>query len=162
LRELICDTSPLQYLHQLGLLGILGDMAAKVIVPPSVVDELRTGRAAGFDVPVVESVAWIAVRCPRATSADRSIVDLGAGESQVLMLALESPDGIAVLNDRAARRAALALNVKFTGTLGLLLDAKRMGRIPAVGPLLDRLRQLGFRVSARARRLLLERAGETP
>jgi predicted nucleic acid-binding protein len=162
LRELICDTSALQYLHQLGLLEILRNAAAQVVVPPSVADELRAGQAAGFDVPVVETIPWVTVRSPRVPSAGRSAADLGAGEGQVLALALESPDGIAVLDDRVARRAALALNIRLTGTLGLLLDAKRLGRIPAVGPLLDRLWQLGFRVSARARKLLLERAGEAP
>jgi hypothetical protein len=162
LRELICDTSPLQYLHQLGRLEILEDLAEQVVVPPSVVDELASGRAAGFDVPVADSLAWITVRGPCATLAGRPIPTLGAGESQVIMLALESPEGVAVLDDRVARRAALALNVKITGTLGLLLDAKRTGRIPAVGPLLDRLRKLGFRVSDRTRTLLLKQAGETP
>lgn len=59
-----------------------------------------------------------------------------------------------------ARRAALALNVGLTGTLGLLLDAKRVGLIPALRPHLERLQQLGFRMSARTRTLLLQRSGE--
>lgn len=160
MRELICDTSVLQYLHQLGLVEILTDLAERVVVPPSVVDELATGRAGGFDVPELDSLPWIAVRHPRSSSAEPSLADLGAGESQVLMLALESPDATAAIDDRVGRRAALALNINFTGTLGLLLDAKRSGRIPAVGPALERLQKLGFRVSIRTRSMFLREAGE--
>ena len=38
--EAICDTSPLQYLHQLGRLDVLRRLVGRVVVPPAVVDEL--------------------------------------------------------------------------------------------------------------------------
>ena len=85
---------------------------------------------------------------------------MGRGETEVLMLALESVDAVAILDDAAARRAALVLGVKFTGTLGLLLDAKRAGMIAAVAPLVSRLEELGFHLSARARSLILRKASE--
>ena len=40
------------------------------------------------------------------------------------------------LHDGLARRVAALLGVPLTGTLGLLLDAKKRGLIPAVRPLL--------------------------
>jgi len=43
LPEVICNTSPLQYLHQLGLLHVLPALAGQVVVPPAVVDELAEG-----------------------------------------------------------------------------------------------------------------------
>ncbi len=47
-----------------------------------------------------------------------------------------------------------------TGTLGLLLDAKKIGLIPAVMPLLDQLDRLRFRVSITTRTAVLRLAGE--
>ena len=64
--ELVCDTSPLQYLHQLGQLELLPKLAGKIIVPPAVVKELDAGRSAGHDVPAPEAFGWIEVCRPAA------------------------------------------------------------------------------------------------
>ena len=58
----ICDTSPLQYLHQLELLHVLPALTEGVIVPPAVVDELATGRALGVNLPDVTELDWVSVR----------------------------------------------------------------------------------------------------
>lgn len=49
--DLICDTSPIQYLHQLELLHILPALGDRVLVPPAVVDEIAAGRSLGVDLP---------------------------------------------------------------------------------------------------------------
>jgi predicted nucleic acid-binding protein len=49
--NVICNTSPFQYLHQIGQLHILHALAGKIIVPPAVVEELAVGRVAGVDLP---------------------------------------------------------------------------------------------------------------
>ncbi|MBI5649278.1 MAG: DUF3368 domain-containing protein [Chloroflexi bacterium] len=49
-----------------------------------------------------------------------------------------------------------------TGTLGLLIDAKRAGLIPAVTPYLDRLVALRFRVAPPTRAAVLKLADELP
>jgi uncharacterized protein len=89
------------------------------------------------------------------------VCDLGPGETEVLMLAMEQPDSIAVVDDKLARRVAGTLKIRFTGTLGILLDAKRAGLIDEIVPLLDRLQELRFRVSPAARTLILRAAGES-
>jgi predicted nucleic acid-binding protein len=45
LPEVICNTSPLQYLHQLGQLNVIKALAGHLTVPPAVVAELAEGRA---------------------------------------------------------------------------------------------------------------------
>ena len=49
--EVICNTSPLQYLHQLEELRLLPALVGKVIVPPAVVAELTVGRELGVSLP---------------------------------------------------------------------------------------------------------------
>jgi predicted nucleic acid-binding protein len=162
LPRVICDTSPLQYLHQLELIHILPALTEGVIVPPAVVDELATGRALGVNLPDPSELDWVSVRRPDSAAALPLVTDLGPGETQVLMLALELPEAVAVLDDALARRVAQTLDLKLTGTLGLLIDAKRAGLISAVEPHLDRLQALRFRLAPHTRSVVLKLAGEEP
>ncbi len=158
--DVICNTSPLQYLYQLDLLSILPALAGSILVPPVVVEELAVGRTAGVRVPDPEALPWIKVRRPVGEVALPLVNDLGPGETEVLMLALELRDVVVVLDDGLARQVAETLGLPLTGTLGLLLDAKRKGLVPAVAPLLDQLQALRFRVSAPTRAAILRLAGE--
>lgn len=158
--DVICDTSPIQYLHQLELVHLLPALAHRVIVPPAVVEEIAVGRAAGVNLPDLSALEWMTVRHPTSELALPLVTDLGPGETQVLMLALELRESVAVLDDALARRIAETLGLRLTGTLGLLLDAKRAGRIAGVGPLLDQLQALGFRLAPQTRAAVLKLAGE--
>ena len=89
------------------------------------------------------------------------VTDLGAGEREVLALALETPDAICIVDDALARRIAGALQLRVTGTLGVLIDAKRAGLISALRPQLDQLHSLGFRLAAHTRTAVLKIAGES-
>jgi len=162
LPKAICDTSPLQYLHQLELLHILAALTEGVIVPPAVVDELATGRALGVNLPDVAQLDWVSVRHPISAAALPLVTDLGPGETQVLMLALELPETVAVLDDALARRVAHTLRLNLTGTLGLLIDAKQAGVISSVEPWLDKLHALRFHLAQHTRDAVLRLAGEEP
>lgn len=113
--EIICNTSPLQYLHQIGQLSILPALAGSIIVPPAVLVELDAGIAKGLDLPQPENLNWVKMRAPIAATAAPLITDLGPGESQVLMLALEVPGSIALLDDALARRVATAREYPLKG-----------------------------------------------
>ena len=156
----MCDTSAIQYLYQLELLHILPALADHVVVPPSVVEELEEGRASGVRLPDLTALDWVAVRRPASEAALPLVTDLGRGEAGVLMLALESRGSVAVLDDALARRVAETLDLSFTGTLGLLLDAKSAGLIAEIGPMLDQLDALRFRLAPHTRAAVLKLAGE--
>jgi predicted nucleic acid-binding protein len=160
LPDLICDTSPIQYLYQLDLLRILPALAKQVIVPPAVVEELEAGRALGVSLPDLTALNWVTVHRPTSELALPLVTDMGPGETQVLMLALESREAIAVIDDAVARHVAEALKIRLTGTLGLLLDAKRAGLVPTVAPLLDQLQALRFRLAPHTRLAVLKLAEE--
>jgi len=160
LPDIICDTSPIQYLYQLGLLHILPALVEQVIVPPAVIEELAVGRTLGVSLPDPAALDWVIVRHPTSEPALPLITDMGPGETQVLMLALESHDAVVVLDDALARQVAEILSLRLTGTLGLLLDAKHAGLIPAVAPLLDQLQALRFRLAPHTLSAVLKLAQE--
>lgn len=159
--DIICNTSPLQYLHQVGALHLLPALVKTTIIPPAVKTELDIGRRLGLNLPDPESLSWIVVCPPSSSIALPLVTDLGAGEREVLALGLESPDSVCILDDALARQVAKTLQLRMTGTLGVLIDAKRAGIIQAVRPLLDQLQSLGFRVAAHTRTAVLKITGES-
>ncbi len=160
--ELICNTSVIQSLHQLGLLDILPALGSSVCLPGVVCTELAAGRTLGADAPDPATLGWATTRSPHATPALPHSSSLGAGERDVLWLAMETAGSVAVLDDRDARRVARQLGIPLTGTLGLLVDAKQCGLIPAVTPLLDELERYNFHMSMCIRETILKAAGENP
>ena len=162
LSEIICNTSPIQYLHQLELLNVLRDLIGGLIVPPAVVAELEEGRALGLNLPDLTLFPWVTIRSPVSKKAVPLVANLGAGEVEALMLALEEPEAVVVLDDALARRVAVTLGLRFTGTLGLLLDFKSAGLIPGVTPFIEQLQSLRFHLSPTTRAAVLKIAKENP
>ena len=64
----MCDTSPIQYLHQLGLLHLLPALAGRIVIPPAVLHELEEGRSCEIDLPDVKALAWLTVCSPTAAT----------------------------------------------------------------------------------------------
>lgn len=158
--EVIVNTSPLQYLFQLNLLDILPQLYGEVLVPEGVVRELRSGARLGVPLPDLDSTSWIRVFNVRSVAVLPLVAGLGMGEREVLALALELDAPLVILDDSLARRFAQRLNLPLTGTLGLLLKAKQSGRIDRVGPYLDRLEALRFRLDTSTRTSVLDLANE--
>ena len=159
--EAICDTSPIQYLHQVGCLHLLGKLYTRILIPPAVAGELEQGREIGVDLPQIGELPWVMVQAPKGLDKVPVAADLGAGEKEVLALGIEVPAAVVILDDRLGRLHASALKLTVTGTLGILLRAKREGRISRVEPLLEHLDRLGFRLSARTRAAVLKQAHES-
>lgn len=158
--DLICDTSPIQYLHQLELLYVIPALGEQVFIPPKVVDEIEVGRSLGVSLPDISHLDWVTIQQPLSEQALPLVTNLGPGETEVLMLALEMRETVAVLDDGLAREIAYTLNLHFTGTLGLLLDAKKAGLIPEVRSFLDKLQALRFRLALQTYEVVLRLAGE--
>lgn len=159
--EVICNTSPLQYLHQVGCLDLLHELAGTVTVPSAVCLELEAGLERGVELPNVREIPWIKIVDPISAPALPLAADLGPGESAVLALALESKGPLVVLDDGLGRHAAELLGIPLTGTLGVLISAKKKGLISSVAPILSNLANLGFRVSPATRSAVLKLAGES-
>lgn len=78
----------------------------------------------------------------------------------MLTLALAIPGSVAIIDKLPARRVAASFGVPVTGTLSVILTAKRRGLLQTVRPLLDRLQELRFRMSSDLRHEILASAGE--
>ena len=160
-KPVISNTSPLIGLWTLNLFPLLRELYTEVLIPEEVRNEFfaiqrETREAALKSAPWIRTVR---LRNPENIAMHEE-VDLG--EAAVFVLAEEREARLVILNDRDARRYAEQIGVPFTGTVGLLLEAKERGFIDAVTPLLNVLLENGVRLSPSLINDTLQQAGEMP
>lgn len=66
---------------------------------------------------------------------------LHQGEVEALSLYLEQHANLCLLDDNDARKVATLHNINVTGTLGILIEAKKRGVFPAVKPFMKMLKE---------------------
>lgn len=159
---LVFNASPLIVLTKAGLVDHILPLGSHVMIPSAVAVEIR-----GVRDPSDAAKCWLEkplvrelILQPPPISPFVAAWDLGAGESSVIMMALEESGRYAVLDDLAARRCAAALGIKVIGTLGLILMAKRHGVIGSVGKALEAVMAAGLYLSPTHIRNVLSQAGE--
>ena len=159
-RLVVSNSTPLIVLGNVGRAELLRDVYGQVLIPQAVRREVLAKEDAAARL-LAAAPGWIAVReapTPDVASLIRS--QLHAGEVEAIMLARSVGADLVILDDNAAKKAAKRLGMDVTGTLGVLVRAKREGLIERVGPVLDELDDVGFYASKRVREFVLSRAGE--
>lgn len=160
----VSDTSPLVSLSAVGRLDLLRALFGRVLIPEAVYREIveqGAGRPGASEVAVA---SWIERQTPTdAALASLLKTELDEGEAEAITLALESAADVVLLDERRGRQRAEALGLRVTGVLGILVEAKRQGRLGEIRPALDALRETaGFWLSNHLYRRALEMAGELP
>lgn len=87
-------------------------------------------------------------------------MQIDKGESSAVALALETPNSTLILDDFKARKVADHLKLKYTGTLGVIVKAKLLGKIVSIKPILAKIKETNFRISAELENKALIEAGE--
>lgn len=100
------------------------------------------------ETPRLTKPPWIVTtRLARPIPPPVASAGLGAGETEVIALALELRAGSILLDDRDARRLATALGLRVAGTLGVLLLAKERGVLSTVKPTIEALAATDFHLA---------------
>ena len=146
----ICNSSCLIILEGVGMLEILRKLYGEITIPEAVREEF------GAELP-----SWIRVERAESEKAFKMLlIDLGKGEAEAIALAIERKRSTLVLDDKKARGMAAELGLKFTGTLGILIKAKREGLVVELRPLLEEIARKNFRISKALEEKALVLAGE--
>jgi predicted nucleic acid-binding protein len=85
---------------------------------------------------------------------------LHEGEVEVMILAQEINADVVVIDDANAKKYAKYLGLPVTGTLGVLIKAKRAGYLKEIKPLLQQLVENNIYISDKIIDLCLKQAGE--
>lgn len=95
--------------------------------------------------------SWIHIE-PIRDSTEKKMykAKLHAGEVEIMILAQEQKADLVIIDDNAAKKTAKYLGLTVTGTLGILLKAKRKKIVPRVDALLAEMKRNGFYLDSKA------------
>lgn len=149
-RVIISDTSCFIILSKIGELNLLQKVYGEVATTVDIINEY------GDDLP-----AWVKVTEVNDKQRQALLeMQVDKGESSAIALALETSNSTLILDDYKARKIADQLHIPFTGTIGIIIKAKRLGFIPLVKPILERMKKFDFRISDEIEIQALKEAGE--
>ncbi len=134
---IVSDTSCLILLEKINRLNLLHKLFGEITITQIVADEF------GKALP-----DFIKVENPENFNYQKILESfVHTGEASSLALALEKNDSLLIVDDNKARREAKQLKLKFTGTLGILILAKKKGFINSFAKVLREIENTDFRIS---------------
>ena len=134
--SVVSDTTAITTLLKAGQTQLLQDLYQRVLVPQAVWDELTVFHQQLPDFINLHRVHDASLRLPGTEL-------LGRGEAEAILLAQELNAQLLLTDDRKARLAAQRLHIPCLGLVGMIVYAKRLGRIASVHALLTLLETKG-------------------
>lgn len=160
----VSDTSPILGLAAIGQLDLLREQFGDIFIPQAVLAELRVESSFRGAAVIQQALqeSWIKPReienLPLAQSLS---LDLNKGESEAITLAIDLGMTIIVMDERLGRDKARNMGLTAIGVLGILLSAKKQGRIESLKQAMSDLRnEIGFFISPDLYARMLSLAGE--
>lgn len=143
--QVISNTGPLIALSKINQLTLLEKIFGKIIVPPMVFAELFSKLS--YEITLLEDAfsTFIEVSKKPKISPNIQIVtkSVDAGEKEVLALA-HNTNGMIIIDDNQARKAANKLGIQYSGSVGVLLMAKQRNYISNIKDSLKKIQQNGY------------------
>lgn len=145
----LSDSGPLIYLAAVGHFDLLRLYFSELVIPTPVYREVLDAQKQRFgsrETATGLRTGWISVADLQDETRIAPLVEQGMThtDAYLLALALERQTDFLLSDDLDVRTRALSLGLQVIGTLGILIDGKRDGRIGDLRSVLDRLIQLGF------------------
>lgn len=147
----VADSTLLIGLARIGRLELLKSLYKRVLIPPSVYDEVvvegkRLCKPGAGEIQNAVQSGWIKVMALTRSQLNqaemyRASGGIGKGEAEAIAMA-EGRGLPVILDDRYARSLANALHLEFTGTGAVLLEAHWRGLL-SKSDFAESLRELG-------------------
>ncbi len=159
MRKIISNTTPILSLLRINKLSLLKKLYGQIIIPFAVYQEIENGRDKLYYQDLLR-ISWIEIQKVKNPDSRKYLFDLDDGEAEVLVLANEINSDLVILDEIMGRRYARQLNLKVTGTMGVLLKAKEEGYILSIKDLLTELAQKGIWLNPKLIAKVLKMANE--
>jgi len=160
MRRVVVNSTPLIILCKIGRLDILEKIYGEIVIPLAVFVEVTAKEDSACRQ--IREKEWIHVEYISDQSDKKMYrAKLHDGEVEVMILAQKPKQAdLVIIDDNAAKKTAKYLGLTVTGTIGVLIRAKRAGVIEKVAPLIARMKQEGFYISKELEWMALEQADE--
>ncbi len=161
--KVVSNSSPLIGLARVNQLLLLQQLYSELYLPAAVWNEVVLQGRGQPGAAAVQSATWIRQSTVKNAPLVLSLSqELGAGEAEAIVLAQELPADLLIVDELHAREKARRLGIRVTGVLGILVEAKSRGLLPAVNPIIQDLRSIaGFHSSPQLVKDVLRQAGES-
>jgi len=157
--KVVSNTTPLLSFIKISQLDILKKMYGEVIVPKAVYRELEIGKNKYYKDISEES--WIKIlEVKNKYLLEKLKQDLDEGEAEAIALSLEIKSDLLLIDEKLGRKIAEEEGLKITGTMGILLKAKKKGIIKEVKPLIYELVKKGNYYKESFIKMILRHANE--
>jgi predicted nucleic acid-binding protein len=157
---IIADSSPLIGLARIGQLGLLPQLAKRIVVPRAVHAEVTSARVNAPGAADVAAQKWIEVLDADPAVVAPLLILVGKGEAEGIALAQRQSAAVLLIDDLRARKLAERLGLRRMGTVALLGRAKQERLIPKLKPALDALVANGIFIRQELIAAALQETGE--
>jgi predicted nucleic acid-binding protein len=160
-RAIVINTGPLIALTAAcGNLRLLGALYGRVVVPLEVSTEVlaRDGLLPG--AAEFRAATWLDRRRTPCVLSPLLRNALDAGEAAVIHTALAEGIGTVCIDEQVGRRVARLHGLLLTGSLGVLIRARREGHPVVVRECIERMQARGIRFGSQVVQAALTQAGE--
>ena len=160
----ISDTTPIISLLKANHLELLQKLYGNVLIPKAVYRELTENPAYSKEAKTVKGLAFlkmVPVENVKSVNVLRSVTGLDAGESEALIMYDEQKADLLLMDEHKGRSVAKQLNVRYIGTVGILMLAYDKGLIQSsdVKMCLDMMLANGIRLDKKLYNTVLTYVG---
>ena len=159
--RVIVNSTPLIVLSNVNHLDILQKLYNDIYIPQAVYDEV-TAKNDSACQQIKNNLNWIHICNIQDQSKKRMYqAKLHDGEVEVMILAQENQNNdTVIIDDNAAKKTAKFLGLNVTGTLGVILKAKKNNIITNVSSIMNQLIQNSFYITQDVYNFIKTEAGE--
>ena len=157
--SIVADAGPLIAFARIDALELLAKLFDAVRVTQSVFDEC-TALPALPGAKVIQSSTHIISVYPDPKITALLPDSLSRADRTTIQRALDRHSRV-LLDDLRARKSAQHLGLKVVGSIAILLQAKRTGKLPAVKPAMDAMKANHYRIGDDIYQYALQQAAET-
>jgi len=159
--QIVINTGPiLALIAGLGNLKVLENLYEKVLVPYEVCEEILVGGSSGFGIKEFNEAGFLQKSNTRIFIQPYLLNSLDIGESSVIQTALDEQIHTVCIDEAMGRRIARLNNLTLTGSLGIMIRAKKKGYPIILREAINQMQAKGVRLSERVINLALTQVGE--
>lgn len=156
-QAIVTNTTPLIALTAAtGGLDVLKLLYHRVVVPLEVQTELRAAGSNAVGVQAMHAATWLDCQTSEVVVSSYLANTLDRGEAAVIQTALNLNIPLVCIDEAVGRRVARLSGLTLTGSIGILLKAKKLGYEVSMEQAVARMRQHGIWLSAEVIRFAMQ------
>jgi len=144
--DIVINTSPLIFLYKIKRLEVLNKLFDNIYVPQAVLAELDSGNP-DETTKILSAIPYKSLKVTNRIAVLGLLGRLHVGEVEAIIGAIEKGVKHVVLDDLYARNKAKQLKLEVTGTLGIIIMAKKTGLIENIHNDIKALTDAGMYIS---------------